>query len=483
MKLNRWVSTITAVVLAISIAITPIASAEEAYTIADESIYDLLVDRYFNGTNSNDFNSNSQDPTMFAGGDFVGIERQLPQLVKMGFTIISLGSIFPTEKYDGSLVTSYEEIEPQFGTKEEFTSLINKLKDNKLKTMIDFPLSNVSENHEWVQDPTKAEWILERTDGQVRWNLSNEEVQQALLDAVEQFVTTYNVNGVRLTNLDTAQTDFINQIIAQIKEIDDTIYVISDEESDADFDATYFNDTNEIYRSIYKNVDQDSSNQLKNLEPFIKGEGKPTQVMIDSINTDRFVMDVEAHPPTRAKLALASTLLLPGLPVMQYGTEILMNGPVGPESHQLYNFKTEEELVDFIKNVQILRNSSETLRRGEFKLIKNENGLLTFMRSSETEKWVVVINNSGKTQRIDIPKAMIGEGKELQAMLETDIVRATEDTYSIVLDREILEIYQVIDERGINVPYLIALGVVYIIFIAFIIAIMRKAKRNKKAEK
>jgi len=480
----KWITTIAATVLSASLTMTPIASAAETKTIADESIYDLLVDRYFNGTSKNDINANSLDPTQFTGGDFVGITQQLNTITKMGFTIVSLGSVFPTEKYDGSLVTSYTGFDPHFGSEEEFISLIDTLKNHKIKTMIDFPLSNLSENHEWTQDPEKASWIREISNGHVKWNLSNPEVQQALIEEVVDFVATYDLGGIRLTNLDDADTDFVNEIITAIKNENDDIYIISDEESAADFDATFFNDTYQTYRSIYKNVDQDSSQQLKNIEPFLNGNGKPTQLMFDNINTDRFVMDVEAHPPTRIKLAMASTLLLPGLPVMQYGTEIAMNGAVGPESHQIYNFKTDTELVDYIKNIQTLRNSSETLRSGDFQLIKNENGLLTFMRSSEDEKWIVVINNSGATQRIDIPTELVGEGKELQAMLETDVVRANnEGTYPIVLDREIVEIYQVIDARGINVAYIVALGFVYIIFIAFIIGIMVKARRNKAAKK
>lgn len=482
MKFTKWICTIAATVLVATLTVTPMVSAVETKTIADESIYDLLVDRYFNGTSANDFDANSQDPTQFNGGDFVGIIQQLSQISKMGFTIISLGSIFPTEKYDGSLVTTYRGLEPRFGTEEEFVSLINTLKNNKMKTMIDFPLSNVSENHEWVKDSTKAHWILETNNGQVRWDLTNEDVQQALIEEIVQFVSTYDVGGVRLTNLDGASIDFLNELIEAIKEVDETLYVISNDESDANFDASYFDDTYQIYRSIYKNVDQDSSLQLVNLEPFINGEGKPTQLMFDHINSDRFVMDVEAHPPTRAKLAMASTLLLPGLPIMQYGTEIAMNGQVGPESHQIYNFKTDAELVDFIKNIQTLRNSSDTLRNGDFELITNDNGLLSFMRSSEDEKWIVVINNTGQTQRVDISSEMVGEGKELQAMLESEVVRVNDEgAYPIVLDREIVEIYQVIDERGINVTYVIALGIVYIIFIAFIIAIIKKSKRKNTA--
>ncbi|RKJ30224.1 alpha-amlyase, partial [Butyricicoccus sp. 1XD8-22] len=157
-----------------------------------------------------------------------------------------------------------------------------------MRVMIDFPLTNVSENHEWTQDPEKVDWIVGTSNGLVRWDLKNQEVQQALINAIVEFVSTYHVGGVRLTNLDIADAQFLNDMISAIKEVDESIYIISDEESDANFDATYFNDTNEIFRSIYKNVDQDSSEQLKYIEPFVNGETKPTQIMFDNINTDRF---------------------------------------------------------------------------------------------------------------------------------------------------------------------------------------------------
>nr|WP_106783814.1 alpha-amylase family glycosyl hydrolase [Lysinibacillus timonensis] len=481
MKFKKWISTVVATILAASLTVSPVVHAEETKNIADESIYELLVDRFFNSTNANDFNTNPHDPTQFAGGDFTGIIDKLSTITKMGFSIVSLGPIFSTERYDGSLPTSYSEIEPHFGTADELKQLVQVLQNNNIRAMIDFPLSNVSENHEWAQDPNKQDWVLEIIDGKVRWDLTNEEVQTALIDAIVQFVSTYHVGGVRLTNLNGADTAFTNEMIQAIKDVDEDIYVISNEDSDANFDASYYEETNESFRSIYKNVDYDSTGQMKYVEPYVNGEAVPTQLMIDHINTDRFIFDAEAFPPTRLKLALAATFLLPGLPVMQYGTEIAMNGSAGPESHQLYNFKTEEELVEFIKNIQTLRSQSTTLRSGEFELLRNENGFLAFKRSSEEETWIVVINNSGQTTRLDVSSESLGEGKELQAMLDSDVVRENEEgNFPIVLDREIVEIYQVIDEKGINIPYLIALGLVYIIFISFIVAIMRRAKRNRK---
>lgn len=470
--------------VAASFSLPTVANAQETKTIADETIYDLLVDRYFNSTAENDYNADPKDITQFAGGDFRGLIDKFSLIQDMGYSIASIGSVFKTEKYDGSMVTSYEEIEPHFGTAEELTNVINTYRQSDVKVMVDFPLSNVSENHEWAQDPAKAGWIASTSDGKVQWDLQNEEVQQALLDAIVKFVSSYEFGGVRLTNLDNADTDFLNELISSIKKVNKEIYVISNEESDANFDANYFSETTEAFRNVYKNIDVDSSDLLTNIEPYAKkDEQAPTQLMLDNLLTNRFIYTVEAYPPTRTRLGIVATLLLPGVPVTQYGTELIMNGAAGPESHQLYNFKTDEEMIEFIGNVQTLRSQSETLRDGEYKLLKNENGFLAFERYSDTERWIIVINNTGKTTRFDISEEDIGTGKELRAMLDSDTIRINDDgNYPIVLDREVVEIYQVTDEKGINKGYLAALAVVYILFIAFIVAIIKRGKRRKTGQ-
>lgn len=485
MKLTKWISaTVASALFAASFSLTTPANAQETRTIADETIYDLLVDRFFNATAENDYNADPKDNTQFAGGDFRGLIDKFSLITDLGYSIVSIGSIFKTEKYDGSMVTSYEELEPHYGTAEELEAVIDTYSKSNVKVMIDFPMTNVSENHEWAQDPEKTGWIAGSSDGKVQWNLQNEEVQQALLDAVVDFVSAYNFGGVRLTNLGNADAEFLNEVIAAIKAVDEKMYVISNEQSDANFDANYFSETTEAFRNVFKNVDEDSSNLLTNIEPYAQGNQAPTQLMLDNLLTDRFTLTNEAFPPTRTRLGIVATLLLPGVPVTQYGTELIMNGEAGPEAHQLYNFKTDEEMTDFIGDIQTLRSQSETLRNGEFKLLKNENGYLAFERSSDQEKWIVVINNTGKTTRFDIPEEEIGAGKELIALLDSDTVRVNKNgNYPIILDREIVEVFQVKDERGINKGYLAALAVVYVLFIAFIITIIRRGKRNRAKTK
>jgi cyclomaltodextrinase / maltogenic alpha-amylase / neopullulanase len=107
-KTEKWMLMTIILTLIVSMVspLTTQAAAKE--TIEDESIYDLLVDRYFNKTIENDFEVDTQTPGAFAGGDFMGVVEKLDHIEKLGFSMISLGPVFSTETYDGKRVLDYE---------------------------------------------------------------------------------------------------------------------------------------------------------------------------------------------------------------------------------------------------------------------------------------------------------------------------------------------------------------------------------------
>jgi len=479
LRLKKWFGTaVASVLLASTITFAPV-QAEEERTIIDESIYDLLIDRYFNGSGENDQNVNTKDIEQFAGGDFSGLVSRGDHLVELGYSIISIGSVFPTEKYDGSMVTSYEGFEPHFGTEDEFKEVLTYYKGKDIGVMVDFPLSNVSANHEWVvANPT---WVVETADGKAQFDLQNSDVQKALKEQIVAFVSTYDLQGIRLTNIKGASVEFLNDVIKLIKDENPNIYVLTNSESDANFDANFHSDMPKTMADAYKNVDLDASLVTK----YAKLDKKPSLLNFDTVWSDRITSAITSpegndYPPNRLPLAYAATLFMPGVPVTTYGSEIGMNGVAGAEAHQLYNFKTDEELIEKISNMQYLRNSSWTLRNGDFEVLENKDGFLVFKRQSDEETWIVVINNTSITNRINLSTDLIGEGKEVRGMFESEIIRTNEDGYyPIILDREMVEVYQVIDERGINVSYVVALGIVYILFTAFVVIVVKRGRKRR----
>jgi cyclomaltodextrinase / maltogenic alpha-amylase / neopullulanase len=454
-----------------------VANADKQRTIEDESIYDVLVDRFFNGNGQNDFEVNTKNQDAFNGGDFDGLISKKAFIEQMGFTIVSLGNVFETLKYDGSLVTSFEQFEKHFGTAQEFEKLIDTYKKSNMKIMIDFPLNKLSVQHEWFVNGANKEWVAQQQGDIVTLDLQNLDLQRALQSSLQQFVKKYDVS-IRLTNIDDAPEAFLNVLINTVKNEREHTYIIANGESAVKFDAKYDASMIDIQRNIFKTVDQSSDSIVAH-----KDSNPPTQVLIDSPWSDRFILYGEKegmYPPTRAKMAVLSTLLIPGVPVVQYGTEIAVNGEAGSAAHQLYNFKTDTELIDQIKNIQMLRNSSETLRNGNFKVIRNENGYLAFTRTSKEEQWLVVINNTSRTENVVLTKEDIGEDKKITSLLERETIRSDKNgNYRVILDREMIEIYQIKDDTGINKSYLIALGLVYILFTWFVIVVLRRGKLRR----
>lgn len=477
LKLTKWIVT-GLLMSSLCLATTQVSNAETNSSIHNESIYDLYVDRYFNKIGTNDYDVDPKDPNAFAGGDFLGVMEKMTHISDMGFTTISIGPVFATESYDGKRVLNFDELERHFGTPKEFNDLLDKSHEKDLKIMVEFPLNNYSENHIWAADNEKKDWILSTEDGQMHLDLTNTDVQQALIDTLVNFAETYKIDGVKLSELEGAPTSFINDLIAAVKEVRDPMYVIALEESEANFDLEYSEQLMLDFRDTFKNTDLPSES--------ISLANENNLLMVDHLLTERitYYSAIEnMFPPTRIKMAIGTILTLPGVPYMTYGTEIAMNGQNPQDSHQIMNFRVDEELIEYLKDMASIRTKSEAMRTGKMELLENKDGYAVYKRYSDEETFIVVVNNTSETKRIDISKEEIGEDKELRGLFESDIVRATDDgTYRLVLDREIVEVYQVKEDKGLNGAYIAAMAIAYLLFMLFLVIVWKKGKQRRLDE-
>ncbi|PID14365.1 alpha-amlyase [Sporosarcina sp. P34] len=450
--MKRIIGLLATCMLALSIAQPAFADTDRAFS--DESIYDLLVDRFNNGVESNDFDVNAQDPAAFNGGDFAGISNRLQHLIDMHFTMISVGPVFKTASYDGNEVLDYDEIEPHFGTAEEFIALIEEMHAHDLKVMADFPLVGD------VSDPA---------------------VQQELTDAAVQFVSDYELDGLRLTLLHNANTAFLNNMIEAVKDANNGLYVITNEQSDASFDSVPAEKQSAAIQESFVKVDPDTSS----LDQF-SNDNAGKLLQLDDLTGPRFtykMVELRQFPPTRWKVATVAQFMLPGVPLVPYATEIAVNGKEAPESHPFFNFKTDMELHEWIGDLNTLRNDSETLRTGDFKILHNKDGFVVFERSSEDEKWIIALNNTSKVQSLELDPSELGPNKKLRGVLGQDLIKETKDNkYHVVLDRELAEVYIVEEDKGFNTPYLIASIMVVVLFVLFLYMVIRKGKQGRNEE-
>ncbi len=84
---------------------------------------------------------------------------------------------------------------------------------------------------------------------------------------------------------------------------------------------------------------------------------------------------------------------------MYYGTEIALDGGEDPDNRRLMNFRTDKELVDYVTKLGELREKLPSLRRGDFELLYEKDGMALFKRTYEKETTVIAINNTSKRKK------------------------------------------------------------------------------------
>lgn len=172
-------------------------------------------------------------------GDLKGITDRLDHVASLGVDAIWLSPVFPSPMADmGYDVSNYVDIDPTFGTLDDFDALVEKAHSLGLKVIIDQVLSHASDQHPYFvesrqsRDNPKSDWFVwadPKPDGtppnnwlaifggsswdwdarrrqyyfhnflseQPDWNFHNPEVQDYLLDCV-RFWLDRGVDGFRL---------------------------------------------------------------------------------------------------------------------------------------------------------------------------------------------------------------------------------------------------------------------------------------------
>ena len=102
-------------------------------------------------------------------GDLKGIESRLDALVDLGVDAIWISPIYPSPMADfGYDVADYCNIDPRFGTLQDFDSLLAAAHARGLKLLLDFVPNHSSDQHPWFResrssrDSPKRDWYLWR---------------------------------------------------------------------------------------------------------------------------------------------------------------------------------------------------------------------------------------------------------------------------------------------------------------------------------
>ena len=137
---------------------------------SSDVIYLITPDRFANGNPDNDINSKMREKTInrkhdYArhGGDIEGIINHLDYIHDMGFTAIwptpLLTNDMPKSSYHGYAITDFYQVDPRFGTLNDYIKLAKKAKEKGIKIIIDQVANHCGNEHWWMKDLPFDDWI------------------------------------------------------------------------------------------------------------------------------------------------------------------------------------------------------------------------------------------------------------------------------------------------------------------------------------
>lgn len=320
-------------------------------------------------------------------GDFNGITQKLDYLndgdpstnTDLGINAIWLMPIFPSPSYHGYDVSDYSTVNPEYGTLDDFTKLLEEAHKRGIHVIIDFVINHTSNLHPWfvsAQDPTNDyhNWYIWSTSdpgypgpwGEKVWhkaenglyyygifwsgmpdlNFENPDVTKKMEEIahfwlVDEGVDGFRVDGARhLIEEEKIQSNTKstiawfqnfekllkkwNQKGMTVGEIWDSSYVTTSYIKSQSFDMVFdFDLANAIITTVAMGDAQALSANIDSEVKLYDYHGMGTFLTNHDMNR---VMSLLGDDTNRMKHAATVLLTIPGTPFIYYGEEIGMVG-------------------------------------------------------------------------------------------------------------------------------------------------------------
>ncbi|MGM8212649.1 alpha-amylase family glycosyl hydrolase [Virgibacillus sp. W0430] len=495
---------ITAALVILLTPLNKVANAEShpQEGLQEQIIYQILIDRFNNGSRTLSAEDDVDNPYAYQGGDLKGITMKLDDIKKLGFTTISLSPIMKNAPngYHGYWVEDFFALEEQFGTMEDLQQLIEEAHKRGIKVVVELVLNYAAQSHPLVSDASKKDWIkeveIEQTpatgwlESSVQLNQENPEVVSYLLEVADYWMQETKIDGFKLHAADQATPAFLEALTAHIKKQNPEFYLLAgvlEESSDItslrenkQIDAVenyyVFNTLNDILIQ----ADEPIADIYNSWE---KERSEKDLLFVDTWNTARFsnnFAETGRNALTTWKLALTYLYTAQGIPVLLQGSELPMYGPSFLESQQMVQFQNSDpDLAEFHERISAIRKQFPALSYGEYSQIATNEGMSVFKRSYQGEEIYIALNNDSESRTASITG--IDADKQLRGLLGDNLVRDNgEGEFKIGLPRETAEVFMVEPNEGFNWGLIIF---VFGVFVLFIIAVVLLSKKDKQRQK
>jgi len=376
--------------------------------------------------NSNIYEVNVRQYT--AEGTFEAFAKHLPRLKDMGVEILWFMPVTPISLKDrkGTLgsyyaAQNYTEINPEFGSIEDFTTLVKNAHSLGFKVIIDWVANHTGNDNIWIDlhpdffcydDETKQIIHPHGWEDVSKLNFNNPDMQDAMIDAMKFWITTSDIDGFRCDMAHLVTLDFWAKAKDELDKTKPGLFWLAEcEEADYHqvFDATYTWQWMHKTEAFIANNEhaEELFNVLKHYDLSFPKNAFRTYFTSNHDENSWNGTEYEKYGDA-AKLFAVFSCTWNGLPMIYSGQEL-------PNYKRLQFFDKDQIewggtclLHDFYKTLLHLRKQNSALRAADANVITNklttnrDDKIFAFLRSNKDEAVLVILNFSNELIPVDL---------------------------------------------------------------------------------
>jgi len=368
-------------------------------------------------------------------GTFNAFETHLPRLKELGVDILWIMPINPIslKNRKGSLgsyysVKDYKAVNPEFGTLEDFKSLVNKAHEMGFKVILDWAANHTGWDNQWIFD--HKDWYTQDSLGNVippnpDWsdiadlNFDSKPMRRAMIDAMDFWVKETNIDGFRCDVAWGIPQDFWETVIASLDSIK-PVYMLAEDEDHPDF----------LKKSFHSNYAWKLHHTLNDVAQGKKTAADIKKYYTDSVNkyaAGSFPMQFITNHDENSwqgteyermgdavKTFATLTFTIEGIPLLYSGQETGLKKRLLFFEKDTINWSNPEMQV-FFQKLTSLKHNNEALWNGSagapmiFVETSDPQNVLAFIREKEKNQVLAIFNLSASQVEASIQLSKAGE--------------------------------------------------------------------------
>lgn len=391
-------------------------------------------------------------------GTFQAFSEHLQEIKDMGVNTLWFMPVHPISETNRSgilgsyySITDYREINPEFGTKEDFKALVDKAHEMGFHVMMDWVANHTGWDCSWITE--HPEWYTQDANGNIispegmGWpdvadlNYDNKDMQAEMISCMKYWVEEFDIDGFRCDYANGVPTEFWEEARSELEEVK-PLYMLAEDNQVVEllnyaFDCNYNFALYDTLIAVAK--DTKTADRIKLYIPEDYPEGSYTMNFLDNHDKNSYehtILEGYGEDALPAMFSLIYTI--PGVPLVYTGDEIGLDHKIEFMEKDTIDWNSSEHSYrELLAELGEIRGSNAALYSGnyggaiEYFDLGNSN-VLAFSREKDGNTVKCLFNLSKREQTVDVTELfdgtetvlLYGQGKET---LKTDDYAITED--------------------------------------------------------